>query len=206
MNRVNELLLKMEELQTELEEELRARRDDLEQTIRERKVRFTLEVRERQREFLKKWLNYVYDSGPLIILTIPIIWGALIPCVVLDVMVTVYQFVCFPIYGIPFARRRDYVVIDRQNLVYLNWLEKLNCMYCGYFNGVIAYIREVAARTEQYWCPVRHDRPPKSVHPHYRRFFEYGDAQGYREGLDASRRELAEQLRRDLLEKRPRRI
>ena len=205
MTRINELLLKMEELQAELEVELRARRDDLEYTLKERKVRFTREVRQRQREFLKKWLNYVYDSGPLIILTIPVIWGALLPCIVLDVMVTIYQFVCFPIYGIPFARRREYVVIDRQNLSYLNWIEKANCMYCGYFNGVLAYVREVAARTEQYWCPVRHAKPVKSVHPHYRRFFEYGDARGYREGLEPARKELAEKLRRELLEEHSRR-
>jgi hypothetical protein len=201
MSRVNELLQRIEELQTELEQELRAKREDLEFTIRRRKVSFTREVKAKQREFLKKWLDYVYDSGPLIILTIPIIWGALIPCVIMDLVVTVYQYLCFPIYGIPFARRRDYVVIDRQHLGYLNWLEKMNCMYCGYFNGVIAYVREVAARTEQYWCPVRHARPVKSVHAHYRTFFEYGDAQGYREGLEPAREKLADKLREDLLGK-----
>ncbi|HKI82504.1 MAG TPA: hypothetical protein VKA04_12720 [Pseudodesulfovibrio sp.] len=201
MSRVNALLQRIEELQAELEQELRVKREDLEFTIRQRKVSFTREVKEKQREFLKKWLNYVYDSGPLIILTIPIIWGALIPCVILDIAVTVYQFICFPIYGIPFARRRDYVVIDRQHLGYLNWLEKMNCMYCGYFNGVLAYVREVAARTEQYWCPVRHARPVKSVHGHYRGFFEYGDAKGYREGLESAREELAKTLRDDILRK-----
>jgi len=201
MSRVNALLQRIEELQAELEQELRVKREDLEFTIRQRKVSFTREVKEKQREFLKKWLNYVYDSGPLIILTIPIIWGALIPCVILDIAVTVYQFICFPIYGIPFARRRDYVVIDRQHLGYLNWLEKMNCMYCGYFNGVLAYVREVAARTEQYWCPVRHARPVKSVHGHYRGFFEYGDAKGYREGLELAREELAKTLRDDILRK-----
>jgi len=201
MSRVNALLQRIEELQAELEQELRVKREDLEFTIRQRKVSFTREVKEKQREFLKKWLNYVYDSGPLIILTVPIIWAALIPCVILDLVVTVYQFICFPIYGIPFARRRDYVVIDRQHLGYLNWLEKMNCMYCGYFNGVLAYVREVAARTEQYWCPVRHARPVKSVHGHYRGFFEYGDAKGYREGLESAREELAKTLRDDILRK-----
>jgi hypothetical protein len=199
MSRVNELLRKIEELETELEQELRAKREDLEYTIKRRKVGFTREVKAKQREFLKKWLDYVYDSGPLIILTIPIIWGALIPCVIMDLVVSVYQFVCFPVYGIPLARRRDYVVIDRQHLGYLNWLEKVNCMYCGYFNGVIAYVREVAARTEQYWCPVRHAHPVKSVHGHYRTFFEYGDAKGYREGLEPAREELARKLRENLL-------
>jgi len=199
MSRIDELLLKIEQLEGELETELRAKREDLEYTIRKHKVRFSREIKEKQHEFLKKWLDYVYDSGPLIILTIPIIWGAIIPCLILDLVVTLYQYICFPIYGIPFARRRDYVVIDRQNLGYLNWIEKMNCMYCGYFNGVIAYVREVAARTEQYWCPVRHARPVKSVHGHYRKFFEYGDAQGYREGLEPAREELARKLREEVL-------
>ena len=28
--------------------------------------------------------------------------------------------------------------------------KKLNCVYCGYANGVIGHAREIAARTEQY--------------------------------------------------------
>lgn len=41
-------------------------------------------------------------------------------------------------------------------LSYLNAIEKLNCVYCGYGNGVIAYGREIIARTEQFWCPIKH--------------------------------------------------
>jgi hypothetical protein len=29
----------------------------------------------------------------------------------------------------------------------------VNCVYCGYFNGLIAYVQEIAARTEQFWLP-----------------------------------------------------
>jgi hypothetical protein len=59
----------------------------------------------------------------------------------------------------------------------------VNCTYCAYFNGVLGYLREVAARTEQYWCPIRHARPVKPTHSRYRQFFPYGDAEGYRQGL-----------------------
>ena len=46
--------------------------------------------------------------------------------------------------------RGQYIVIDRHRLKYLNAIEKLNCVYCGYGNGVIAYARDIAGRTEQY--------------------------------------------------------
>ena len=41
------------------------------------------------------------------------------------------------------------MVIDRYALSYLNVIEKLNCVYCEYVNGLIAYVQEIAARTEQ---------------------------------------------------------
>jgi len=57
------------------------------------------------------------------------------------------------------------------------------CVYCGYANGLIAYVREIAARTEQYWCPIKHARPIPAPHARYRVFFEYGDARAYRQEL-----------------------
>lgn len=68
----------------------------------------------------------------------------------MDVIVSIFQFICLRIYGIPKVNRADYDVMDRQKLEYPNGLEKLNCAYCGYFKGLIAYVQEIAARTEQY--------------------------------------------------------
>jgi hypothetical protein len=50
-------------------------------------------------------------------------------------------------------------------------------------NGVFAYVREVAGRTEQYWCPIRHAKRIPAPHVHYRQFVDYGDAEGYRRRL-----------------------
>ena len=55
-----------------------------------------------------------------------------------------YQAICFPVYKIPKVRRRDYLVFDRHHLAYLNIIEKINCAYCSYANGAIAFMREVA--------------------------------------------------------------
>lgn len=187
MNTLTELLERIGSLEKELSWELAQRHERLRYTIEKKKVRFSAEIRQQHQELASRFSDYVYANGLFIVLTVPVIWAALIPAVVLDLFVSVYQLVCFPIYGIPRARRGDYVVIDRHQLQYLNWLEKVNCMYCGYFNGLMSYVREVAARTEQYWCPVRHARPVKSVHSRYKTFFEYGDAEAYHEGLEEVR-------------------
>jgi hypothetical protein len=94
-----------------------------------------------------------------------------------------YQAICFPIYKIPMVRRRDYLVFDRHHLAYLNIIEKINCAYCSYANGAVAFIREVASRTEVYWCPIKHARRVLGPHPHYQGFADFGDAEGFREKL-----------------------
>ena len=111
----------------------------------------------------------------------------IVPLVLLDLFVTVYQAVCFPVYGIPKVRRRDYLVFDRHHLAYLNALEKLNCAYCAYANGLIAYVRVIASRTEEYWCPIKHARRLIGAHAYYATFEDYGDAEGYRRRLEELR-------------------
>jgi len=91
------------------------------------------------------------------------------------------------------ASRRDYLVNDRHKLAYLNTIEKVNCSYCGYGNGVIAYAREIVSRTEQYWCPIRHAHRVPGAHERYPRFFAYGDAEAYLEGVEAKRQELGKE-------------
>jgi len=80
-------------------------------------------------------------------------------------------------------------VFDTADLPYLNIIEKFNCLYCSYANGVAAYTREVAARTEQYWCPIKHARRIRSAHERYPAFFDHGDAVAYRQGLERLRRQ-----------------
>ncbi len=115
----------------------------------------------------------------------------------MDLLVTVYQTICFPVYRMPKVRRSDYLVFDREDLPYLNAIEKFNCLFCSYGNGVAAYTREVAARTEQYWCPIKHARRIRNAHDRYPRIFDHGDAEAFRQGLARLRRQYDdEQLRR----------
>lgn len=104
-----------------------------------------------------------------------------VPIALLDLSVTLYQHACFRAYGIARVPRRAHVFLDRHQLAYLNGLQKLNCVYCGYANGVIAYAREIAARTEQYWCPIKHSRAVADPHALYPGFVDFGDAEAFRE-------------------------
>ncbi len=93
-------------------------------------------------------------------------------------------------YRVPKVRRCHYVIIDRQNLSYLNAIEKLNCIYCGYCSGVFAYAREIAARTEQYWCPIKHARKIIDPHRRYVQFADFGQAEEYHQTSSQLRKEL----------------
>jgi hypothetical protein len=85
----------------------------------------------------------------LVQLSIPLTFGCAVPLVLLDLVVSFYQFVCFPIYGIPKVDRRKYLIFDRGRLAYLNVIEQAGCFYCSYANGLLAYLAEITVRTEQ---------------------------------------------------------
>jgi hypothetical protein len=155
-------------------------------------VWFDRELREAHQRLRQSIPLYVLEGNLLSLLTAPVIYSLLVPLFLLDGWVTLYQVICFPIYGISRVPRRRYFALDRHRLAYLNGIEKLHCTFCSYANGLIAYVREVAARTEQYWCPIKHARTIPAPHGHYHLFFDYGDAKRYRRDLrwlrDARRR------------------
>ena len=148
------------------------------------------ELRRAERQLKQGIPSFLRHSRPLNVLSAPVIYSMIIPIALLDAWVTMYQWICFPLFGIDSVERGDFIVIDRHKLPYLNGIEKLNCVYCGYANGVFAYVREVTARTEQYWCPIRHHRNPRDTHERYRHFVRYGDAAGYRRRFQPLRDEL----------------
>jgi hypothetical protein len=133
---------------------------------------------------------YVFRGDALTIVAAPVIYSLIVPFVLLDAWVSLYQALCFRAWGVALVPRRAFFAFDRHKLEYLNALEKLNCVYCSYANGVIAYVREIAARTEQYWCPIRHARRTRRPHHRARAFAPYGEAAAYRAGLPSLRAKL----------------
>jgi len=177
-------------LEEELEAELQRRRHELQVDFQNRRVHFEEAVLAQQRRFKTGLLRYVMSAELRHVVTIPFIFGLVFPMVLLDLAITLYQWICFPLYRIQIVRRRDYWVFDRTHLAYLNLVEKINCAYCSYGNGLAAYFTEIASRTEQYWCPIKHARRVLNAHPHYAGFLDYGDAESYRQELQALRDQL----------------
>lgn len=95
-------------------------------------------------------------SRPMNLITGPIIYGMILPIGLLDLCISFYQWSCFPIYGIPKITRSKYIVFDRQELKYLDWISKFHCTYCAYGVGVVSFAREIIAATETYFCPIKH--------------------------------------------------
>lgn len=184
-NHLDDLLARIKVLQEDVEEEYRLQRDVWES----KRLQLAGDLARQQRRYKVGLFRFLRRSSLLAILTSPIIYAGWLPFLLMDLFVTVYQTICFPVYRIPKVRRSDYLVFDREDLPYLNAIEKFNCFFCSYGNGVAAYTREVAARTEQYWCPIKHARRIRDAHDRYPRFFDNGDAEAFRQGLARLRRQ-----------------
>ena len=158
-------------------------------TPAQRAARFPAEILRRQALYKVGLLRSLRNSRWRVVLVAPLVYAGFLPFALMDLFVTVHERVGFPAFGIPRLRRADYMAFDRTDLPYLNAIEKGNCFYCSYGDGVAAFLREAASRTEQYWCPIKHARRLLGQHERYPRFVEFGDAQTYREGLERLRRQ-----------------
>jgi len=186
---VIDLLHKVRELEKEIETRL-AQAPSFLQHKPDGTLVYDQGLRARHLQLRTRLHRYILGARALVLLTAPIIYLVVVPLLLLDLAITVYQAACFPVYGIEKVARRDFLIQDRAQLGYLNLFERLNCAYCSYANGLIAYVREIASRTEQYWCPIKHAKYLRDAHARYRNFFEYGDADSYRDELATLREQL----------------
>ncbi|MFM1817872.1 MAG: hypothetical protein RL364_732 [Pseudomonadota bacterium] len=187
---LQDILNRINQLEEELQTELKRRRDELQADFEDRKIHFERAVLEQQRRFKTGLLRYIGQADLRNAISAPIIYSLIVPMLVLDAALTVYQYLCFPLYRIERVRRKDCWTFDRAHLAYLNALEKFNCAYCSYGNGLAAYFTEIASRTEQYWCPIKHARRVRHAHSRYNRFVDYGDAEGFKAELQRLRDQL----------------
>lgn len=187
---VNELIARLHQIEDRMEEEFARNRELFHVKIKGRIAEFAEEVVQKQKLFKIRLPQYVISANLLYVLVAPVIYSVLIPIALVDLWVTIYQHVCFRAYGIPRVCRSSFIVMDRHHLAYLNTVEKINCLYCGYGNGVFAYAREVAGRTEQFWCPIKHAIRVRDPHERYLKFVEFGDAIGYRGKLEEFRKDV----------------
>jgi hypothetical protein len=184
------ILTRIRDLQDELEAEFTRRRTQFRYRLRNGRVEFEAGIRKQHRAFRVRLSTFLRRTRPMVALTAPVIYSLIIPFALLDLFVTLYQRICFPVYGIERVNRADFIRVDRHHLAYLNALQKLNCIYCGYCNGLIGYVQEIAGRTEAYWCPIKHAARVGAHHAYYAQFVDYGDAEGFEAGLQASRQRI----------------
>ena len=174
-----------------LEDELRNAVHDQESrmffTIKGKRVEFEHSVKSAHRKLKKNVFRWLVTNRPQNLITGPIIYGMVLPMLLLDALVTLFQWTCFPIYGITKVRRGSYIVFDRHHLGYLNAIEKFHCTYCEYGNGLMGYMAEILARTEEYFCPIKHAHKILGTHKRYNRFLDYGDGADYERRLEEFR-------------------
>ena len=172
---IRDILKKIDNLNAALRKEYDRLAKENGFSLREKRIVFLRAIRARNKALRIPSWRYLTHTPLRHWISAPFIYIMIIPLVITDVFVSVYHAVAFPLYGIPKIRRRDYIVYDRRFLDYLNWVQKINCLYCSYANGLIAYAGEIAARTERYWCPIKAASKPATVHTWYHDFADYGN-------------------------------
>ena len=186
-DRISQILAQMAVLENDLRSAVHDQESRMFFQIEGKRVEFERSVQQAHRKLKKNFFRWLVTNRPQNLITGPIIYAMVLPLMLLDLCVSVYQWTCFPVYGIARVRRSDYLVFDRRHLGYLNFIEKFHCTYCEYGNGLMSYMAEILARTEQYFCPIKHARKILGTHSRYNRFLAYGEAAAYEAKLEEFR-------------------
>jgi len=190
-NNIRELLNQIKDIEDEISNLVNEKQEEFLYFYEDGKVKFKEGIEDVHRKAKMTLFRYLLNAKLRNIASAPFIYSMIIPFVFLDITISIYQSICFRLYRIKRVPRAAYIVIDRYKLKHLNSIEQFNCIYCGYGNGVIAYAREIAARTEQYWCPIKHARKVIGRHSRYNNFIDYGDSENYQERRMELRKNLA---------------
>ena len=189
-DRMRQIFDQINALENEVQAEMNIQREQWLYQIHGKRVEFERSIKETHRKLKMGIFRWFLAVHPLDYLTAPIIYGMVVPIVLFDLCIMFYQFTCFPLYGIARVKRSDYFSFDKQHLAYLNVIEKFDCLYCSYGNGLMAYATEIFARTEQYFCPIKHAHQVLGSHARNRFFLEYGDASDLHNKLEKIRTAL----------------
>lgn len=200
-DKIRLLLNQITALEDELKASLQEQEGRLRYQIEGKRIEFELAVTNAHLRLKRGIFQWLLSVRPQNFLTAPIIYGMVFPLALADLCVSFYQHTCFPIYRIQKVLRDDYIAFDHRHLAYLNVFEKFHCLFCSYANGVLAYSSEIAARTEQYFCPIKHARKLLSTHRRYADFMDYGAADDFHARLEELRAQLALELEQSRLEK-----
>jgi hypothetical protein len=192
-SRVPQILGPISAIETELQTAVKEQKAHLHYQLEGKRITFEHAVKEAHVKAKLGMFQWLKTVRPQNYLTAPVIYCMIVPLLLLDLSMTFYQWTCFSIYGISKVARANYFVLDHQHLAYLNLIEKVDCLYCSYATGLLAYSSEIAARTEQYFCPIKHARKILGEHARYAHFLEYGDADNFHGKIEVLRGKLAKE-------------
>jgi hypothetical protein len=195
---IRQILDQISALEDELQKAIETQEGHLRYRINDKRVIFEQTIKDTHQRVKLGVFRWFLTVRPQNFITMPIIYGMIIPLALFDLCISLYQISCFPIYGIARVRRANYIVMDHQHLAYLNIIEKADCMYCSYAVGMLGYAGEITARTEQYFCPIKHARKILSSHSRYKNFLDYGNADDFHGNVEKFRSELATENKQQL--------
>ncbi len=191
--KIRELIDTIETMKHALRDEIAKEEAKIDYDIQHGKVVFEKDVIAKQHAYMKSSWQWLKEVPLIQFLTAPIIYGMVFPALFLDVTLFVYTRTVASVFKLKFDKRSDYIVFDRQYLGYLNFFEKLNCVYCSYFNGLMFYSGSVARTTELYFCPIKHAKRVAYGEDHFEKYLPYGDAEHYHEKLAELRAKYTQQ-------------
>jgi len=186
---IKTIMVEIEVLKEKLKKEIENEEQKINYEIKNGYVKFEEEVFSKQKENMKQLLGWFREVPFIQLLTAPVVYAMVLPALLLDIMLLLYTYTVGKVFSISFAQRKEYIVFDRHYLGYLNIIEKINCLYCAYFNGLMQYSAAVAGRTELYFCPIRHAKKIAYQHDYYDLFLLYGEGESYQEKLIKLREE-----------------
>lgn len=180
-SKINALIIEIEKKKEELKKEYYNMKDKYWFKIVKWKIVFNSEIKKEHKKQKKSVLDTIFSARVRELLSFPFIWMMIIPTIFLDILMFFYMHICFRLYKIPLVKRRDYIIYDRGLLSYLNWIQKINCLYCSYVNGLFSYAVEIAWRTERYWCPIKHAKKSEWGHSREKYFADYWDPKWFKQ-------------------------
>lgn len=186
-SRISEILKDIENKKQELFLEYEKLMKKYDFSFERGKIVFSQKAKDYQTKFKIPLKKYAIPKSYKHIISMPFIYGMIIPGLILDVGLFIFQQTAFRLYGIPIVKRSEYIQFDRKHLNYLNLIQKINCLYCSYMNGLFSYAVEVGGRTEKYWCPIKAARKKKWWHDWEEYFADYGDPEAFEKAFNSNK-------------------
>ncbi len=178
-SRIDLLLSEIRQKREELYIEYSKLKEKYWYAIEKWKVKFKEEIKKKNKFYKISVFESVFSARVREVLSAPFIYAMIVPAIILDIFLFIYQQTAIRLYKIPLVKRSDYIIFDRKQLDYLNLIQKINCLYCSYVNWLFSYAVEIAWRTEKYWCPIKSASKKKWWHDWEEYFADYWDPEAF---------------------------